>query len=116
MIYLYAVHQKYALHKKCKGHSSYITHIDFSADSHWLQSNCGAYELLFWDVRKGRQQKSASAMKDVEWATWTCTLGWPVQGIWPAGECVRAANRGFRPIASTFIVISTSQPVMCAFV
>ena len=23
-------------------------------------------------------------MKDVDWATWTCTLGWPVQGIWPA--------------------------------
>ena len=82
----------------CKGHSSYITHLDFSSDSRWLQSTCGAYELLFWDVRSPsppgqayagqkpkriRQQTSASAMRDIEWSTWTCTLGWPVQGIWP---------------------------------
>ena len=81
----------------CKGHSSYITHLDFSADSRWLQTTCGAYELLFWDVRspqqgaaytkpkpqKIRQQTNATAMRDVDWATWTCTLGWPVQGIWP---------------------------------
>ena len=36
-------------------HSSYITHLDFSADSRFLQSNCGAYELLFADVSTGRQ-------------------------------------------------------------
>ena len=29
--------------------------------------------------------RSAKALKDVVWDTWTCTLGWPVQGIWP--EC-----------------------------
>ena len=28
------------------GHSSYITHIDWSSDSLLLQSTCGAYELL----------------------------------------------------------------------
>jgi WD40 repeat protein len=81
----------------CKGHSSYITHLDFSEDSNWLQTTCGAYELLFWDVRsptpgqpyikskpaKIRQQTNATAMRDVDWHTWTCTLGWPVQGIWP---------------------------------
>jgi microtubule-associated protein-like 6 len=81
----------------CTGHSSYITHLDFSRDSRWIQSTCGAYELLFWDVRSPnpgraytskkpkriRQQTSASAMRDIEWSTWTCTLGWPVQGIWP---------------------------------
>lgn len=21
--------------------------------------------------------------RNEKWATWTCTLGWPVQGIWP---------------------------------
>jgi microtubule-associated protein-like 6 len=66
-----------------RGHSSYITHMDFSADGRFLQSNCGAYELLFWDVDRGRQITSASSLRDVHWETWTCTLGWPVQGIWP---------------------------------
>lgn len=35
-------------------HSSYITHIDFSEDGQALHSTCGAYELLFWDMVKGR--------------------------------------------------------------
>ena len=35
-------------------------------------------------------------MRDAQWATWTCTLGWPVQGIWPAeadGTDVNAVDR-----------------------
>ena len=66
-----------------KGHSSYITHIDFSLNSKYLQSNSGDYELLFWDVRSGKQITSSSSLRDKDWETWTCTLGWPVQGIWP---------------------------------
>lgn len=37
-----------------KKHSSYITHIDFSVDGGALHSNCGAYELLFWDMNAGK--------------------------------------------------------------
>lgn len=69
-----------------KKHSSYITHFDFSCDGVNLHSTCGAYELLFWDVAQGKQLPGgASALKDEKWATWSVTLGWPVQGIWP--EC-----------------------------
>jgi microtubule-associated protein-like 6 len=87
---------KVVMKHRLKGHNSYITHIDFSHDGKWMQSNCGAYELLFWDVKRGRRQPSAGAMRDVKWDTFTCTLGWPVQGIWPKcadGTDINAVDR-----------------------
>ena len=106
-------------------HNSYITHLDFSADSTVVQSNCGGYELLFceyaavgvrcvyacrWSMlltmlvacvctdnsATGEQITHASSLRDKEWATWTCVLGWPVQGIWPAeanGTDIHAVDR-----------------------
>lgn len=35
---------------KLTGHSSFITCLDWSLDSQWLRSNCGAYELLFFNM------------------------------------------------------------------
>lgn len=40
---------------KLNKHSSYITHLDWSKDGSYLHSNCGAYELLFWDAINGKQ-------------------------------------------------------------
>jgi len=70
---------------------SYITHIDWSNDGTHIQSNDGAYELLFYDIdeanlKNSRQNKSPSALKDVKWATQTCVLGWPVQGIFEPSQ------------------------------
>jgi microtubule-associated protein-like 6 len=45
-IYLYDT-KNYGLRAKCEKHNSYITHFDFAMDSNFVQSNCGAYELLF---------------------------------------------------------------------
>ncbi len=67
-------------------------YIDWSKCEKYIQYNCGGYELLFWDVaaslkssaKKGKQESKASVLKDVDWHTWTCVLGWPVQGIWPS--------------------------------
>lgn len=53
--------------------------MDFSKDGANLHSNCGAYELLFWDCGTGKQLPGgATQFKDEDWATWTATLGWPV--------------------------------------
>jgi WD40 repeat protein len=44
--------KKYA-YKKCTkltGHSSFITSLDWSIDSGYIRSNCGAYELLFFNI------------------------------------------------------------------
>ncbi|EEY63980.1 microtubule-associated protein, putative [Phytophthora infestans T30-4] len=87
-IHLYSVGSVASDFKKRKPfskHNSYITHFDFSQDSSYIQSNCGAYEYLFCDTASSSQISRASSVRDVKWATWTCTLGWPVQGIWP--EC-----------------------------
>ncbi|XP_066947554.1 echinoderm microtubule-associated protein-like 2 isoform X3 [Macrobrachium rosenbergii] len=67
------------------GHSSFVTHLDWSADSQFLQTNSGDYELLFWNAGLCRQIAQTSQMRDVEWATQSCTLTFATLGIWPEG-------------------------------
>jgi len=50
-IYILAVDgTNYSLEGTLKAHNSFITNMDWSRDSRYIQSNCGAYELLFFDV------------------------------------------------------------------
>lgn len=62
-----------------------------------LLSNPQSYEILFFDVDSGKQDPSgASNTKDESWDTYTCTLGWHSQGIWPAcsdGSDINAVDR-----------------------
>jgi WD40 repeat protein len=70
-----------ALHR-LRGHSSAITHIDWSYDSKLLRSTCQAYELLCWDVETGKLSPQTN-VADVRWKTHHCVLGFHVMGIWP---------------------------------
>jgi len=70
-----------AMHK-LKGHSSSITHLDWSFDSLLIRSTCAAYELLCWDVEAGKQAPTVN-VADVKWKTQHCILGFTVMGIWP---------------------------------
>ena len=66
----------------CRGHSSFVTHIDFSRDGTVLQSNDAAHEILYWATDTGKQITNAYGLRDKTWETFTCVLGWPVLGIW----------------------------------
>jgi len=83
---VYIYDSNYKLVTRCKKHSSFITSVDWSVDSQYIQATDGAYELLFFDARTGQQiTGGATALRDEPWATWTSRIGWPVQGIYPAG-------------------------------
>jgi WD40 repeat protein len=82
-IYVYSVNSGYALNAVIGQHQAFITAVDFSEDSAWLQANCGGLELNYFEADSGLYIPAASRMRDTAWATQTCTLGWSVQGIWP---------------------------------
>lgn len=86
-IYLYNVgEEKYTPYCKLRGHSSYITALDWSLDGDMIRSSCGAYELLFFNVDSKKQDPSgASNTKDYEWTGHTVKFGWYVDGIYPPG-------------------------------
>ncbi|XP_028994288.1 echinoderm microtubule-associated protein-like 1 isoform X8 [Betta splendens] len=88
-IYVYAVTEngrKYSRVGKCSGHSSFITHLDWSVDSQYLVSNSGDYEILYWIPSVCKQVVSVETTRDIEWATYTCALGFQVFGLWPDGS------------------------------
>ena len=69
-----------------KSSNSFISHLDWSADGTNIQTNDGAYELLFYavdenDLKSAHQVTSATSMRDVKWATQTCVLNWPTNGV-----------------------------------
>lgn len=85
-IYIYDAQDSFSLVGKCKGHSSYITAVDFSQDGQYLRSNCGAYELLFWKIPSCDQDPSGrSNTKSTAWATQTVKFCWSSEGIYPKG-------------------------------
>ncbi|KAM7340171.1 hypothetical protein ACRRTK_000786 [Alexandromys fortis] len=88
LVYVYTVDQggrKVSRLGKCSGHSSFITHLDWAQDSTCFVTNSGDYEILYWDAATCKQITSTDAVRNVEWATATCVLGFGVFGIWPEG-------------------------------
>ncbi|XP_031719367.1 echinoderm microtubule-associated protein-like 2 isoform X2 [Anarrhichthys ocellatus] len=87
-VYIYAVTEngrKYSRAGKCTGHSSFVTHLDWSADSQHLVTNSGDYEILFWEASSGKHVTSMDTVRNQEWATSTCTLSFNTFGVWPEG-------------------------------
>jgi hypothetical protein len=99
MIDIYnTVGDNYTRLARCKGHSSTVLHLDWSTDSRVLQSTCAARELLYWDTWWGHADAEVGSaprrriglqniedQRDTAWATWSCTIGFNVMGIYPEG-------------------------------
>ncbi|KAI1894444.1 hypothetical protein AGOR_G00115880 [Albula goreensis] len=119
-IYLYTVSEKgrkYSRYGKCTGHSSYITHLDWSPDNKFIMSNSGDYEILYWDIPNGcKLIRNRSECKDIDWATYTCVLGFHVFGVWPEGSdgtdinaLIRSHNRKVIALADDFCKVRLFQ-------
>ena len=106
-IFLYNAKKKYNLLKKLRGHTSRVNHIDWSKDNEFIQSCSSSYELLYHSIDNGKQITKSSNFADTEWATWTCVLGWPVQGIWP--ECSSGDDINSCDVDKTRKVIVTAD-------
>ncbi|XP_036291027.1 echinoderm microtubule-associated protein-like 4 isoform X3 [Pipistrellus kuhlii] len=119
-IYLYVVSEngrKYSRSGKCTGHSSYITHLDWSPDNKYIMSNSGDYEILYWNIPGGcKLIRNRSECKDIDWTTYTCVLGFHVFGVWPEGSdgtdinaLVRSHNRKVIAVADDFCKVHLFQ-------
>jgi len=64
------------------GFTAGLTHIDWDATSSYLMINSQACELKFVNVGTQAIQSGATS-KDLDWYTWSCCLGFGVQGILP---------------------------------
>lgn len=94
-------------------HHSYITHLDWSEDGSVLHSNSGDYELLFFNPGDGSQlPDGATMLRDEPWATWTCTLGWPVQGIFRGSQDGTDINTVDRNPSATLLATGDDDGVV----
>ena len=98
---------RYVRLKRCQGHSATVSHMDWAVDSRILQSQCNAYEILYWNTDRGepadgweigqpspfsdpRKRRKfglqvTEEQRDTKWETWSCKFGFDVMGIWPSG-------------------------------
>ncbi|KAI4568505.1 hypothetical protein MJT46_008303 [Ovis ammon polii x Ovis aries] len=89
---IYGVAQRYKKFGECVGSLSFITHLDWSSDSRYLQTNDGNGKRLFYRMPGGKEVASKEEIKGVHWASWTCVSGLEVNGIWPKYSDINDIN------------------------
>ncbi|XP_016101621.1 echinoderm microtubule-associated protein-like 5 [Sinocyclocheilus grahami] len=89
---IYGVVQRYKKAGECVGSSSFITHMDWSTDSKYLQTNDGNGRRLFYRMPSGKEVTNREELKLVQWSSWTCVLGSEVNGIWPKYSDINDIN------------------------
>lgn len=54
----------------------------------------------------------ATILRDEQWSTWTCSLGWPVQGIWKGyhtDEDVQTVERSHKKFKGEYNVLASGD-------
>ncbi|KAJ8392415.1 hypothetical protein AAFF_G00075400 [Aldrovandia affinis] len=92
LVDVYAVGQRYKKVGECSRSCSFITHLDWSVDGRFLQTNDGAGERLFYRMPSGKQVTAKEEIKGTHWVSWTCVIGAEVSGIWPKYSNVNDVN------------------------
>ncbi|XP_030627441.1 echinoderm microtubule-associated protein-like 6 isoform X2 [Chanos chanos] len=92
LVDIYAVAQRYKKVGECNRSSSFITHLDWSIDSKFLQTNDGAGERFFYRMPTGKHLTTKEEVKGIHWVTWTCVIGPEVSGIWPKYSNINDIN------------------------
>jgi len=94
-IYIYN-RETFRLKGTCDRHNSFIKTFDYSEDSVYIQSDSGDYEHLYFEAEDGEYFAAGSQLKNIHFADWTCTFGWPIQGAWPYFDDVEK-GKAFEP-------------------
>ncbi|XP_075896530.1 echinoderm microtubule-associated protein-like 3 isoform X2 [Nelusetta ayraudi] len=109
-IYIYNVTdngRRYGRFGKCNGHSSFITHLDWSKEGKHIMSNSGDYEILYWDIAAGcKLLRNRFESRDREWASYTCVLGFHVMGVWLEGSDGTDINALCRSHSQTVVAVA----------
>jgi len=66
---------------RLRGHSSYVTHIDWSRDGSLIKSTSGAYEVLVHEADTAKLFTSPT-IADIKFRTDHCPLSFSLMGIW----------------------------------
>uniref|UniRef100_A0A3P9NF13 Echinoderm microtubule-associated protein-like 6 n=1 Tax=Poecilia reticulata TaxID=8081 RepID=A0A3P9NF13_POERE len=103
LVDIYAVAQRFKKVGECSRSTSFITHLDWSVDSRFLQTNDGAGERLFYRMPAGKLVPKEEA-KGIHWMTWTGTIGPEVNGIWPKYSNVTNMNSVHANYSSAVLV------------
>ncbi|KAL0217034.1 hypothetical protein RCL1_007517 [Eukaryota sp. TZLM3-RCL] len=106
---IFIVSPSLALISTLSAHTAHVKYLDWDKSSRHLQSMCGGYELLFWDVETGTQNKNASYFANIEWATYSPVVGYGVQGIFKPYQKGTDINTVARSNNEKYLVTGTDN-------